>query len=80
MKIKVIVTAILLACLLGGSCAPTRDFDKYLSSIVKPYRFSIAKWEFMTIPHELNQWIFDRQEEVDGEIGVVTEYFPLLSR
>jgi len=47
---------------------------------VKPYRFSIAKWESRTIPHELNQWIFDRQEEIDGEIDVVVEYFASIER
>jgi len=76
LKIKLIVIAsLLLVSWLGGSCASSQDFDARLSSIVKPYRFSIAKWEFMAIPHEVNQWIFDRQEEIDDEIGVVTEYF-----
>jgi len=76
MKIELTVTAILLlACLLGGSCAPTRDFDKYLSSIVKPYRFSIAKWELRAIPREVNQWLFSGHEMIDDGVGVVTKYF-----
>ena len=80
MKIKLIVIAsLLLVGWLGGSCASGQDFDAHLDSIVEPYRFSIAKWEFMTIPHEVNQWIFDKQEEIDGEIGMVTDFFTLLS-
>jgi len=47
---------------------------------VKPYRFSIAKWEFNAIPREVNQWIFSRSEEIDDEIGVVTEYFAFVER
>jgi len=42
---------------------------------VKPYRFSIAKWELNAIPREVNQWLFSRSEEIDDGIGVVTEYF-----
>ena len=81
MKIKLIaIASLLLVCLLSGSCASSQDFDARLSSIVKPYRFSIAKWEFVAIPREVNQWIFDRQEEIDDEIGVVSEYFSFIKR
>ena len=76
----IVITSLLAVCLLGGSCASSQDFDARLSSIVEPYRFSIAKWEFMVIPHEVNQWIFDRQGEIDDEIGVVTEYFSVIKR
>ncbi len=57
-----------------------RDFDNRLSSIVKPYRFSIMKWELRAIPHEANQWIFGRHERIDDEIYVVTEYFSSTER
>jgi len=81
LKIKLIaIASLLLVCLLSGSCASSRDFDARLSSIVKPYRFSIAKWEFNAIPREVNQWIFSRSEEIDDEIGVVTEYFAFVER
>jgi len=76
----IIFTGLLLVCLLSGSCAPSRDFDAHLNSIVKPYLFSIAGWESRAIPHELNQWIFGRQEKIDDEIGVVTEYFSSTER
>ncbi|MFC2024933.1 hypothetical protein ACFLTG_00765 [Chloroflexota bacterium] len=47
---------------------------------MKPYLFSIARWESRAIPHEVNQWIFGGQEKVDDEIHVVTEYFPSVER
>jgi len=76
----IVITSLLAVCLLGGGCASSQDFDTRLSSIVDPYRFSIAKWEYEAIPREVNQWIFDRQEEIDDEIGVVTEYFSFIKR
>jgi len=76
----IVITSLLAVCLLGGSCTSSQDFDTRLSSIVEPYRFSIAKWEFKAIPREVNQWIFSRSEEIDDEIGVVTEYFSFIKR
>ena len=71
----IVITSLLAVCLLVGGCASSQDFDARLSSIVEPYRFNIAKWESVAILHEVNQWIFSRSEEIDDEIGVVTEYF-----
>ena len=62
MKIKLItITSLLLVCLLSGSCASIRDFDNRLNSIVRTYRFSIAKWESVAIqrnPHRIGRWLF----------------------
>ena len=81
MKIRLIATASLLSlCLLSGSCASTQDFDAHLSSIVKPYRFSIVKWESRAIPHEANQWIFGSYEKIDDEVLMVTEYFSTIEQ
>ncbi len=76
----IVITSLLAVYLLGGSCASSQGFDTRLSSIVEPYRFSVAKWEFIAISHEVNQWIFDRREESNDEIGVVTEYFSFTKR
>ncbi len=76
----IIFIALLLVCLLSGSCAPSRDFDAHLNSVVKPYLFSIARWESRAIPHEVNQWILGRQEKIDDEIRVVIEYFASAER
>ena len=81
MKLKIIATvSLLLVYLLGGSCVSNRDFDARLNLIVKPYRFSIVKWESVAIPHEINQWIFNRYEGHDDEAQMVTEYFSSTKR
>jgi len=80
-KMKLIAAiSLLLVCLLGGSCAPAPDFDNHLSSIVKPYRFSILRWESRAIPHEVNQWVFSRDEKIDDEVAVVAQYFSFVER
>jgi len=53
----------------------TRGFDASLSSIVKPYRFSIMKWESRAIPREAKQRIFGSHKKNENEVSVVTEYF-----
>jgi uncharacterized protein YdcH (DUF465 family) len=58
----------------------TQDFDARLSSIVKPYRFSIVKWESRAIPRQASQRIFSRHETTDDEVHVVTEYFSIIER
>jgi len=69
-----------LVCLLGVSCVPARGFDSYLDSIVKPYLFSIAGWEFKALPHEVSQWIPGGDEQSAGGASSVTEYFLLVDR
>ena len=81
MKTKLIIIAsLVLVYFLGGGCAHARDFDKQLSSIVNPYIFRVVEWEFRTIPREVNQWIFGRDEQVDDEIQLVMEYFSSVER
>lgn len=80
MRLKLIVISLLFLCLLGGSCSPAPDFDSSLKSIVKPYRFSIAQWEFKAIPDALNRLVCGKQEKADDEVQVVAEYFSLLEQ
>ena len=75
-----ILISLLLVCLLSSSCAPGRDFDDHLNSIVKPYLFSIAGWESRAILHEVNQWTSGRQEQIDEATSMVREYFLLAER
>ncbi len=79
MKI-IIFTSLLLFCLPSAGCTPGRDFDHHLSSILKPHRFSIVRWESRAIPGEANRWIFGRYEKIDNEIDTVTEYFSFIER
>ncbi len=76
----IITTGMLSVIFLSGSCTPAPGFDNRLKSIVKPHRFSIAKWEFRTLPYEVNQWIFGGPKKIDDEVGIVTEYFLYVER
>ena len=69
------MTSLLLFCLLGVSCTPGRDFDARLSAIAKPYKFSIAKWEFDAFFGETKGAISSKDKRVDEETDKVTEYF-----
>ena len=71
----IIATSMLSLVLLGVSCAPGRDFNARLSSIVKPYNFSIARWEFNTIFNEAKQVISGRDKRIENEVNKATEYF-----
>ena len=73
-----LLAGLLLVCLLGGSCAPGKDFDSCLSSIVKPYRFNIVSWEFETLLGGEKQSTL--AGEVEDELGQVRKYFSLVER
>lgn len=79
-SLLITVTSLLLFCLLGVSCTPSRDFDAQLSAIVKPYKFNIAKWEFGAIFKPAGQATSSREKKIDDEIGKVTEYFSYVQR
>lgn len=77
---SIAMIGLVLICLFGGGCTPAEGFDSSLKSIVKPYRFSIVKWESRAIPDEVNRLVFGRGEKVDDEVRVVTEYFSLVGQ
>ena len=76
----IVAASLLSVIIFSGSCAPARGFDSHLRSIVKPYVFSIAEWEFRAIPREVNEWIFGRSKKVDGEVSIVADYFESTER
>jgi len=78
LRLKLIVISLLLLCLFGGSCIP-KGFNSQLGSIVKPYRFSIARWESRTIIQEAKQWLSGKHRE-NGQTDAVVEYFSLVER
>jgi hypothetical protein len=80
-KIRLIITMVLLLVIsLSAGCAPMRDFDSHLNSIVKPYRFSTLNWELKTILGGGKQSISSQEGEVADESSQVTEYFSLAER
>jgi len=76
----ILIILISLWLWLSGGCAPRADFDSSLSSIVKPYRFSIAQWEFRTLPNEVKEWLWGSRAKIDDPVGLVTEYFSLVEQ
>lgn len=81
MKIKLVaILSLMSVYLLSGGCDSDRDFDSDLRQILKPYHFRIARWEFRTLPRELNQLIFGEGAEVDDEAGKVMEYYSSIER
>ncbi|MFC1987502.1 hypothetical protein ACFLVH_03045 [Chloroflexota bacterium] len=75
-----IFAILLLVYLLSSGCVPSQSFDTHLHSIVKPFLFSIARWELKAIPNEVNQWIFSSQKKIDDGVQLVTEYFSATER
>ena len=77
-KIRLIMAiGLALVISLTGGCIAVRDFNDHLSSIIKPYRFSIVKWELKTI---FNRDNVDPGEKIEDEPSQVTEYFSLVDR
>ncbi len=72
---RIILAGLLLVGWLSGGCAPTRDFDARLDSIVRPRLFSIIGWEARAIPDEIRQSVSRRETKPDDEVGLVRDYF-----
>jgi len=77
MRTTLFALLLLLSWLSG--CAPNRGFDAQLKSMVKPYRFSIARWELRALPAELAQRVSGQANTSTGA-HVVREYFSSVAR
>jgi len=69
------MTVLLLVGSFGGGCAPDQSFNKRLSSITRPYRFSFINWEFYAIKS-----VICRNDTSADDIDAVTSYFTTLGR
>ncbi|MEK7353548.1 MAG: hypothetical protein AABZ77_03465, partial [Chloroflexota bacterium] len=79
----IIVLGLLVVLLLIGGCASGLDFDARLNSVVQPYRFSIAGWEWQTLVQPVKQWYWGipiKQAKIVGDVGLVTRYFDAVKR
>ncbi|MFC1899811.1 hypothetical protein ACFLXP_05770 [Chloroflexota bacterium] len=79
MRLKSFITVSLLVFFLWdiSSCIPKQNFDTQLKPTYQEYRFSITHWEFVKIPQELNQWIFNEREKSEDDSEIVIRYFSL---
>lgn len=69
------MAGIISFCLLGAGCAATKDFNKSLSQIVRPYRFNVARWEVNAIADGIKGATVNRGEAAGGGVGKVQDYF-----
>ena len=76
----ILLTGLLITCLLGGSCTIDRDFNSQVRSIVKPYHFNLAAWEFDNIFGVIQKAFVKRSENTKDEVNKVTEYFSTAER
>jgi len=77
-KIRLIIaTSLVLIISLGAGCTPEHSFDSRLSSIVKPYRFSIIDWEMKVLLTGDGPSV---TQEGEDELSQVREYFSLVER
>ncbi len=81
MKLGLVVMAGLLSfCLLSAGCTATRDFNKRLSQVARPYCFNIAQWEASAIVAGVRGAIGNRSKAAGDEAGKVQEYFDTVAR
>jgi hypothetical protein len=79
-NIKAIATVgLLLVMLFSANCTSGHDFNHQLNAAVKPYRFSIAGWEFKTY-FERTKQLFSKREKIQNTSEVVNEYISLGNR
>ena len=75
MKAVILSIIVILTLLLSG-CAGGSGFDSNLNTIVKPYRFSIAGWEFSSLLSEIKQPKSKAMSDED-KINTVKQYFDI---
>lgn len=72
----VVLSLIILLGTIGTGCISTRDFNRSLGAIVKPYLFSTIRWEIKTI---LDSTRMEAKASSD-EVKTVTDHFAIVER
>jgi hypothetical protein len=72
------VAGLLLVLLFNTGCGAGNDFDSRLNTVVKPYRFSIAGWEFNTYFTQFKQ-LFSKHPKITGTDTEITDRYISLS-
>ena len=80
LRIKIIALAgMLFLGFIGGGCGSSSGFHARVDSIVQPYNFSVAQWQYQTIIQQVTQAIEERDEEkYEGGSDDVRAYFSLV--
>ncbi|MDD4873731.1 MAG: hypothetical protein PHE15_01985 [Dehalococcoidales bacterium] len=75
LKIKLLGVILLITCILTGCYPQSSNFTTSLNEIVKPYRFSLIKWELNALSYEIEDFILDNDKYTANDSPVVIEYF-----
>lgn len=73
------LVCLMLVLVFSAGCASRNDFNHQVNVAVKPYRFSIAGWEFETIFARVGQ-VFAKGIKVQDETKIIDEYLSLGNR
>jgi hypothetical protein len=80
----VLVLSLVLIILASGGCAAIRgtayNFDKELNSIVRPYSFNFAVWEFNTLFTQRKQNVIDNHPDNSLNSQNVVRYFSYMDQ
>jgi hypothetical protein len=69
---------LLLVLLCNTGCGAGNDFNARLNTVVSPYRFSIARWEFNTWFTQFKQ-LFGKHAKITGTDTEITDHYIALS-
>ena len=73
-RLGFLVMSLLLCSLIAGCTPGQSGFDKQMRAIVKPYHFSVMKWELNTLVGEVRK-VFSGQNIIDDGLYEVNKYF-----
>ena len=77
-NIKLMATAgLLLVMLFNISCTSGNDFEHQLNTVVQPYRFSIARWEFNTFLEKAKHIFTRSAKNTQSDTEITNEYISL---
>ena len=77
-NIRILAAAgLLLVMLFSVGCNSGHDFEHQLNPIVKPYRFSIAGWEFDTFFEKAKQLFTHKNKSTQTDTEITNEYISL---
>jgi hypothetical protein len=75
-RILAAVGLILLMLFIVG-CNSGHDFDNQLNTVTKPYRFSIAGWEFNTFLEKTKQLFIHKNKSTQTDVAITNQYISL---
>jgi hypothetical protein len=77
-NIKILAAVgLILLMLFNVGCNSGHDFDHQLNTVTKPYRFSIAGWEFNTFLEKTKQLFIYKNKSTQTDAAITNQYISL---